>query len=107
MYSGTWLCGWRWSGSIVSHLQPILPDIGLMQEPICLRPAILSGAGVRSTSSLLRPSSYYRRARDERPSASRLARLLDTHYKVEAKSKSCPVYGLAVNHARQRLDTLV
>src|SRR5580704_1715087 len=39
MYSGTWLCGWRWSGSIVSHLQPILPEIGLMQEPICLQAA--------------------------------------------------------------------
>src|SRR5712671_4694276 len=41
MYSGTWLCGWRWSGSIVSHLRPILPDIGLAQEPICLSGLIL------------------------------------------------------------------
>src|SRR6266699_5802787 len=106
MYSGTWLCGWRWSGSIVSHLRPILPGIGLMQEPICLRPAILSGACVRSTSGLLDQLVTTGRSRDARPSASRLAPLLDTHYKVEAESKSCPVQRLVVNHARQGLDTL-
>src|SRR5580692_165405 len=37
-YSGTWLSGWRCSGNIVSHLEPILHDIGLPQEPICLPP---------------------------------------------------------------------
>src|SRR5271170_861254 len=36
MYSGTWLSGWRCSGNIVSHPKPILHEIGLLQEPICL-----------------------------------------------------------------------
>src|SRR5713101_6816222 len=43
MYSGTWLCGWRCSGSIVSPPRPILPDIGLLQEPICLPASVMPG----------------------------------------------------------------
>src|SRR5713226_5790308 len=56
MYSGTWLCGWRWSGSIVSHLRPILPDIGLPQEPICLPAGATPGRPLpRSAKATHRP----------------------------------------------------
>src|ERR1700743_3030077 len=35
-YRGTWDSGWRCTGSIVSHPEPILHEIGLGQEPNCL-----------------------------------------------------------------------
>src|SRR5580692_8979239 len=35
-YRGTWDSGWRCTGSIVSHPEPILHEIGLEQEPNCL-----------------------------------------------------------------------
>ena len=35
-YRGTWDSGWRCTGSIVSHPEPILHEIGLVQEPKCL-----------------------------------------------------------------------
>ena len=50
-----------------------------------------SGACVRSMAGLLDPLGTTGRSRDERPSANRLAPLLDTHYQMEAESKSCPV----------------
>src|SRR5258708_19567910 len=56
MYSGTWLCGWRWSGSIVSPLRQILPDIGLPQEPICLPAGATPGRPLpRSAKATHRP----------------------------------------------------
>src|SRR6267142_4698808 len=117
MYSGTCLCGWRWSGSIVSHLRPILPDIGLLQEPICLRliwrmaqhpwacwlpsrPRLTqpSGAGV---------SPRRRWSRDSRLRTQQNALILCKKHgpnKAAAVCSSCPFDGppsfrIAVNHS--------